>query len=228
MTPERTLELIRQRHSVRKYLPKPIAAETYAALEQEIARVNAESGLRIVLLAGDGAFKGAAFRLIGWKNAQACIALIGPSGDNLEEKVGYWGEHLVLVCQDLGLNTCWAGMAKKRNVPVELAEGEEYVLSIGVGYGENAGVSRKSKSFDDVTVLPEGMTAETAPAWFATGIEYALLAPTAVNQQKFVITLNADDSVSFAAQKGAMALVDLGIVKYHFEAATGKKVFKSR
>lgn len=225
MTPERTLELIRQRHSVRKYLPKPIAAETLAALEAEIARINAQANLHIVLIADGGAFKGAALRMIGWKNAQACIALAGPAGEDLEEKVGYWGEELVLLCQDLGLNTCWAGMAKKRNVPIELAEGEEYVLGIGVGYGENPGVTRKSKSFADVTELPAGMTQDSAPAWFRDGVESALLAPTAINQQKFTITLNADESVSFAAQSGPFSMVDLGIVKYHFEVASGKKVF---
>ena len=45
----------------------------------------------------------------------------------------------------------------------------------------------------------------------------ALLAPTAINQQKFEIRLNEDDSVSFIDKGGIHSKTDLGIVKYHFE-----------
>ena len=59
------------------------------------------------------------------------------------------------------------------------------------------------------------------------GIEAALLAPTAVNQQKFKFILRDENKVQ---AKPLMSLagytqIDLGIVKYHFEIATGKENF---
>ena len=44
-----------------------------------------------------------------------------------------------------------------------------------------------------------------------------LLAPTAINQQKFTIRLNEDESVDFVDKGGIFSQVDLGIVRCHFE-----------
>ena len=52
----------------------------------------------------------------------------------------------------------------------------------------------------------------------------ALLAPTAINQQKFLIKLNADETVSFVDKGGVFSKVDLGIVKCHFEIGSGKQI----
>ena len=51
----------------------------------------------------------------------------------------------------------------------------------------------------------------------------ARLAPTAMNQQKFRFELRADGTVRAACGSGFYTKLDLGIVKYHFEAASGKK-----
>lgn len=63
----------------------------------------------------------------------------------------------------------------------------------------------------------EQVTSGDNPDWFNYGVEMALLAPTAINQQKFEIKLNEDGSVSFKDKGGPYSKVDLGIVKYHFE-----------
>ena len=60
------------------------------------------------------------------------------------------------------------------------------------------------------------------PEWFRNGMEAAMLAPTAVNQQKFLFTLD-DDIVTAERTGGMYSLVDLGIVKYHFEIGSGKE-----
>ena len=74
------------------------------------------------------------------------------------------------------------------------------------------------------TKLTEKEIAVTAPEWFKEGVKAALLAPTAINQQKFLIKLNADESVSFVDRGGVFSKVDLGIVKYHFEIGSGRQV----
>lgn len=221
-----TLRMIEERHSVRKYLDKPINPETIAQLEAETERVNAESGLHISYAAAKSGTCGSLMlRLVGWKNAQGCFVLAGPSSPDLEEKCGYWGEHLVLFAQSLGLNTCWAGMARKKNVGVKLAPGDEYIIAVGIGYGADQGKPHKSKPFEQVARTADGApaTPDAVPAWFARGVRSALLAPTAMNQQKFLFTLEADESASATTASGTFAKVDLGIAAYHFEAASGVK-----
>jgi len=91
-------------------------------------------------------------------------------------------------------------------------------MVISLGYGETQGAARKSKTAAEVT---ENGTDE---AWFSKGIDAALKAPTAVNQQKFIFDfLNGETTVRVKGF-GSLTRVDLGIVAYHFEAASGKPV----
>lgn len=62
------------------------------------------------------------------------------------------------------------------------------------------------------------------PQRFLNGVNAALLAPTAMNQQKFFFTLQPDGSVKAAFGKGFYTKLDLGIVKYHFELGSGRKL----
>ena len=62
-----------------------------------------------------------------------------------------------------------------------------------------------------------------APEWFRYGVHLALLAPTAINQQKFEIRLNEDGPVDFTDKKGPFSKVDLGIIRYHFNVGAAKK-----
>ena len=119
----------------------------------------------------------------------------------------------------LGLNTCWvAGTYGKGKCKAALAPGEKIVCVISIGYGETDGVKHRSKSLNKICQVPE----EDMPAWFRNGVVAALMAPTAINQQKFRITLEGDKAV-ITAGKGPMTKIDLGIVKYNFEAASGHK-----
>ena len=83
----------------------------------------------------------------------------------------------------------------------------------------NHGVPHKSKTPDKVCVLNE-----KPPKWFKEGINAALLAPTAVNQQRFKFFLNGNN-VRAVSTGGFYSKVDLGIVKYHFEVGAGKENF---
>lgn len=98
--------------------------------------------------------------------------------------------------------------------------GEKLCIVIALGYGETQGIPHKSKPASSVM-----QTEGTIPTWFENGIEAALLAPTAINQQKFLFTLKGN-RVSAKAKMGAHTDIDLGIVKYHFEIGAGKNNFK--
>ena len=213
-------EAMQARHSVRAYTRRPIDGTVLAALSAEIAACNAESGLSIRLYRNEpNAVKGLWASYGAFENADNYLALIGPDTDDLYERCGYWGERLVLFAETLGLNTCWiAGSYKKGRVKKLLKEGEALAAIISIGYGAKPGHAHRSKTFAQVTE-----TDGEVPDWFQSGVEAALLAPTAINQQRFrFIWKNGE--VEAKALKGPYSKIDLGIVKYHFEIGSGRKL----
>lgn len=212
-------EAMQARHSVRQYKNKPLAQETIKTLQAEIAACNQESGLHIQLVTNEPkAFDGFMAHYGKFSGVTNYIAMIGKK-DDLDEKCGYYGERLVLLAQQLGLNTCWVAMSySKIKTAFVVEQGEKLCVVIALGYGETQGVPHKSKSVDDVAKVEGEM-----PDWFQRGVEAALLAPTAMNQQKFLFTLK-ENQVSVKPGMGFYTKVDLGIVKYHFEVGSGRRL----
>lgn len=211
-------ELIRQRHSVRRYLDKKIEPEKVQKISELIQKINEKTGLHLQFMEpADGVYGSVISRLGGWKNVPAYVALIGPESGQLEEMCGYYGEQIVLLAQELGLNTCWAGMFRAQYVRADVRPGEKLVITIAVGYGADPGKPHKSKSADQVTKADGEL-----PGWFRDGVEAALLAPTAINQQKFCFELRPDGTAALRASAGGpFVRVDLGIVRYHFQIGSG-------
>lgn len=164
-------------------------------------------------MAHDGKFSGA-------KNY---FAMVGPKGAGLDEICGYYGERLVLKAQALGFNSCWVAMTYSK-IPgaFQIGSGEKLAVVIALGYGKTQGVPHKSKPLSAVS-----NAGSSTPDWFKAGVEAALLAPTAMNQQKFTFTY-ADGKVSAKAGVGFYAKIDLGIVKYHFKLGANHKLRKSQ
>lgn len=213
------MEAIQKRRSIRKFTEEKIREEHRDLLQNEIARINAESGLHVQLITDrPEAFRSFLAHYGGFQNAANYIALVGKDEDDLDEKCGYYGEQLVLKAQEEGLATCWVGGTfNKKKAFYEAAAGEKLCLIIAIGYPAEEGKVHKSKTPAQV-MRAEG----EIPAWFADGIEAALLAPTAINQQKFLFTLTPDGKVEATAGNGPFSKVDLGIVKLHFEIGSGK------
>lgn len=216
------MEAMNARHSVRQYKNKPLEAELIAALQAEIEACNKESGLHIQLVTNEPkAFDGFMAHYGKFSGVTNYIAMVGKKDADLDEKCGYYGERLVLKAQQLGLNTCWVALTySKIKTAFSVAQGEKLCVVISFGYGKTQGVSHKSKTFENVAKV-DGQI----PEWFRNGVETALLAPTAMNQQKFTFTLKGD-RVSAKAGLGFYAKVDLGIVKYHFEIGAGRPGMK--
>ena len=215
-------EAMNARHSVRQYKNKPLGAEVIAALQEEIESCNQESGLHIQLVTNEPkAFDSLMAHYGKFSGVTSYIAMIGKKGADLEEKCGYYGERLVLRAQQLGLNTCWVAMTytKIKNA-FSVEQGEKLCIVISIGYGETQGVPHKSKDFEKVAKA-DGQI----PDWFKNGVEAALLAPTAMNQQKFRFNLRGNE-VSAKAGIGFYTKIDVGIAKYHFEIGAGKDNFK--
>jgi len=221
-------EAIEVRHSVRAYKNEPLAEDVARRLEEEIAKVNQAGHLHVQLIQNEPkAFQGTLAKYGKFRNVTSYLVMAGKKAEDLDERIGYYGEQLVLLAQTLGLNTCWVGLSY-RKIPdtYVLEEGEVIKAYISIGYGETQGVNRKSKTVEQVS-----NTSDITPSWFKRGVEAALLAPTAVNQQKFSFEYLGmkDDRHQVRAKKGFSLVgytqMDLGIAKYHFEIGAGKENF---
>ena len=218
------IEAIRTRHSVRKYLVRPIEAEKTAALRSLIDEANVESGLHIQLVLDElRAFSSGILKYGAFSGVKNYLVMAGRKGKDMEEQIGYQGERIVLLAQSLGLNTCWVGLTYKK-IPeaFTLAEGEAVHCVIALGYGEDPGIQHPLKPLEKFVEVDGEM-----PAWFQAGMEAVLLAPTALNQQKFKFFLREGNRVEAKAlfAFNGYAAIDLGIAKCHFEIGAGEADF---
>lgn len=217
-------EAVEARHSVRRYIHKPLPPEVVSTLLSEIDECNAQGGLHIQLVTNETKAFSGGLAYGQFSGVENYFVMIGRKADDLDYRVGYYGERLVLLAQQLGLNTCWAGLSYRKVKGVyTLGNDEKIACMIALGYGATQGVSHKVKTEAEVSNI-----SDTAPEWFRNGVRAALLAPTAVNQQKFFFELSepkGDLPHRVKASKSfslvGYTLMDLGIVKLHFEIGAG-------
>ncbi len=215
-------EVMENRHSVRRYTDRKIDENIKKELLKVIEECNNDSGLNIQLCTEEPkAFDSFMAHYGKFNNVKNYIAIVGKKSDDFQEKCGYYGEKVVLKAAELGLNTCWVALTfSKGNTVCKIEKGEKLCCVIALGYGETQGVAHKSKSIEELSKVDGAM-----PEWFKKGMEAACLAPTAMNQQKFLITLQGNE-VKAKALTAFYSKLDLGIVKYHFELVAGKENFK--
>ena len=220
-------EAIKARHSVRNYKRQPLSEELIGVLQQKIDECNALGNLHIQLVTNEKkAFTGI-MSYGQFSGVENYLVMAGRKADDLDERVGYYGEQLVLLAQTLGLNTCWVGLTYNNiKEAYEKGNDEKLCCMIALGYGDDPGRNLKRKTVQQVS-----NASDITPAWFKKGVEAALLAPTAVNQQKFsfeYIGMKNNRHI-VKASKGFSLIgytkMDLGIAKLHFEIGAGKENF---
>lgn len=210
------IELMKERHSVRQYTDKKIEKEKREVLNALIAKINQKAGLHIQIIYDEPKCFNSMMAHYGkFDGVNNYIALVREKSKS-DESLGYYGEQIVLKAQELGLNTCWVAMTHGKS-KAQIDKGEKLVCLISLGYGKTAGAAHKSKKLSEVCNYKKDM-----PEWFLPGMEAALLAPTAMNRQKFYFELLPDNSIKITCGKGLYTKLDLGIVKYHFEVVSGK------
>ena len=243
-----TVETIRERHSVREYDGKPLSRAEFDALGAVVEECARESGLDIQLVgdnpevfnviarfvlirgcrthvafvvddakAGD-ATSGANAATNGATEAD-CVEMRGARRTAVDEAIGYSGQKIVLAAQNMGLNTCWCALCSRKKSRAVVAPGKKIRLIIAVGHGKTQGFSRKTKSVEALS----SVECAKAPAWFAAAMEAAQLAPTAMNNQNFKITLLSDGkTVHIDAPQSGLNVIDEGIVRCNFEIAANE------
>ena len=212
------IELMKERHSVRQYTDKKIEKEKREVLNALIAKINQKAGLHIQIIYDEPKCFNSMMAHYGkFDGVNNYIALVREKSKP-DEALGYYGEQIVLKAQELGLNTCWVAMTHGKS-KAQIDKGEKLVCLISLGYGKTAGAAHKSKKLSEVCNYKKDM-----PEWFLSGMEATLLAQTAMNRQKFYFELLPDNSIKITCGKGLYTKLDLGIVKYHFEVVSGKRI----
>lgn len=195
------------------------------------------SGARAALVnrSPERVFRGAIGSYGKIKGASAFIAFIGDMKDpNVQEKVGYTGEGIVLEASSCGLGTCWVGGFFRPDTAASLTdmrENEKVLAVTPLGYAEKkvsleekimTGFGRTHKR-TPLGALVSGLKADIWPEWVTKALEAARLAPSAVNRQPWrfyisgngitVAVDNLNDSYSISKR------LDCGIAMLHIEAA---------
>ena len=243
-----TVETIRERHSVREYAGGPLDQAEFDALGAVVEECARESGLDIQLVGDNpevfnviarfglirgcrthvafvvddakagGATSGANAAANGATEAD-CVEMRGARRTAVDEAIGYWGQKIVLAAQDMGFNTCWCALYSRKKSRAVVAPGKKIRLIIAAGHGKTQGFSRKTKSVEALS----SVECAKAPVWFAAAMEAAQLAPTAMNNQNFKITLLSDGkTVRIDAPQSGLNVIDEGIVRCNFEIAANE------
>ncbi len=219
-------EAIVNRISRRTYQRTPIAAELRGKICAEIDELNQEAGLAFEFVEDAGEAFNSMRKSYGMFSGVRSVVVLKGAEDtpDLAEKIGYYGERLMLDLTDMGLGTCWVGGTfdrKQFNIPA----GETMLCVIPVGYVEQPSLKEKlirstlSRKRKPVSQRLRGY--ENAPQWVLAAMEAVLLAPSAVNSQKPVFTCHNGTVTAAVEADRAMDLVDLGIAKLHFAVAAG-------
>ena len=224
------IDAIDKRISCRAFTDEPLDAPTLDALKAKVEELNKQSGLHFQIYGPDSeGFVISMNRAMFAGDPPAYAALVGPTGDIEEEKLGYFGEALVLYATELGLGTCWvASTYDKATTRVELASGEELHDVVPIGFAPEKmpfkqrtirnTIRRKSKKLSDLFEGP--MPLDQAPEWIQACIDAVWKAPSAINMQPVKFTWEGEGTpvkAVIAPERTRLEPTDLGIAKYHFK-----------
>jgi len=218
------------RRSRRKYLNNPIDYFLAGKLKALIDEYSQSEGLNIQLVLDNGAAFDGFLKNYGLlSGVQNYIGLIESKDDkHCKEKLGYYGELLVLHATMLGLGTCWVGGTfDSKSCPFVLSENESIACVIAVGkapaelsFRENLIYKlthRKTKTIQDMFVSDEHV-----PDWFISGMKSVEKAPSAVNRQPVMFSYrNKTVTASVKDIEAPGMALDFGIAKLHFELGVG-------
>lgn len=224
------IQAIEKRISCRAFEPRAIEQEKVDVLAAEIERINAESGLHFQLYGPreDGTAIDMAANMFA-SNPPYYAALVGPARGLEQEQLGYYGERLVLLAEQLGLSTCWvASTYNQETTRVDLADGEKLHDVIPIGYAPakipmkqrtiRAGIRARSKKHEALWKGPSPLG--QAPEWIQACIDAVHKGPSAINEQPVVFVQESEGGpirAELSQQRSGQELTDLGIAKYHFQ-----------
>lgn len=232
-----------QRVSTRKFNGQPVSEEHLKHLEKFAAGINSTTrGFRIAIIQekSEEIFKGIIGSYGQITGSTVYAAFIGrKSFENMESKVGYYGEAFILEATTLGVATCWVGgtFSKSKVVQHVILDTDEKIFCITpLGYSSDlltqsekmlkmlVGSDRR-KTMDKIC---RSCVSEETPDWFLSGVESARLAPSAMNRQPWQFRMMNGKAVVSSKDKGVFSRLDCGIAMLHFELGVSKKDVSGR
>ena len=219
-------EAIEVRHSRRTYLPTPLDSETVDRLRQLVAFYAEKAGSRIELVLDNGsAFEGLRRNYGLFSGVRHYMGLIDSRTDSTSvERLGYYGELIVLNATALGLGSCWVGGTFDRSIcPFSVAKDETLVCTIVVGNVEqrysmkekliHSVIHRKTKSAEEMYASDSDV-----PDWFLSGMYAVQKAPSSANRQPVKFSFEKGEVRAWVENIADPAFaLDFGIAKCHFE-----------
>lgn len=217
---------IENRISRRKFEKEPVTNSEKKTIIALINELNEASGLAMAFLEdGSNAFQKLRKSYGLFTNVRSVILMKGNKElKDLKERIGYYGEELVLAITDLGLGTCWVGGTFDKDELI-VDDSEELVCVVLVGKVAapsltekmmRSATHRKVKSMADRIISDQPL-----PQWVQNGMKAVLLAPSAKNTQKAMFKYENNILSVQIADDYSLDLIDLGIAKKHFEIEAG-------
>ena len=224
-------EAIDIRVSRRHFNDQAIDANITNQINSLIAKYNQLDNLNFKLIDNAAlAFKSFLIPYGKFKGIKNAIALsINRNDQNYLEKVGYYGQQLVLSMVVMGLDTCWVGVNFNRKSEVfTIHESEELVAVLVFGYAQDAipktevdkyGIThRSSLSIEDITTNDQIL-----PHHVEEGIVAILKAPSTKNKQPVRVEYKTAQLKLSVNIRRKQNLVELGIAKAHYCVVNGGK-----
>ncbi|MDO4797140.1 MAG: nitroreductase family protein [Coriobacteriales bacterium] len=228
------VEAIDRRISCRAFDSLNLSHHAVEVLHAEVQDACDESGLRFVLhvFETDGSLLFLSPKMFAGR-PPAYVSCVGPDDPIVREKIGYYGERIVLRATELGLGSCWvAGTFDRKQTTCEVPEGMKFhdVIPLGTPMANMPFKQRsirkaiRAKSKRPAKLYHGPTSLDAAPRWVRAGIDAVCKAPSAINEQPVVFVQDALGSPVHAALphvRHGLEHTDLGIAKLHFELAAG-------
>ena len=214
------LEAIDIRSSIRDFDAAPVSKKQIREIGKLIDEYNGEANLNILWLDDAGSAFDSFFKSYGmFKGIRSVIVLKSPtSTPDFAEKLGYYGEMLVLNTVALGLGTCWVGGTfDKKDPAFGIKEDEQIAAVIPVGHPTDEAKQKPPRKKKKVKKLY--MSDSESPGWFLAGMDAVSKAPSAVNLQPVKFYYISGVTWAKTKSKSVMASLDRGIAKAHFDIA---------
>lgn len=233
------VDAIQKRCSRRTYKAKEISVVDIENINSLIQRINEESGLNFQFIKnGKDAFKGFKSSYGVLTGVNSFIALVGDKGiDNLDEKIGYYGEMIVLEATSMRLGTCWVGGTYNKSECInyiDIGENEDLRCIITIGYTEKeksvkekliCKLNKSKKDYKDILINYNTYT----PDVIKQGIYFALKAPSELNKKPVGYEYkNNVVKVYNTKENHGYEKIDLGISMLHFELGVYSRGYKGK
>lgn len=145
---------------MRAYTDEPIDAGTCDDLRAQIARLNAEGGLEMRLVADEpDAFGNALLHYGVFRNVRNYVAIAADQTKDWERRCGYYGAQVLLHAVQLGLDTCWVGLSFSKHQAAKhagIGADGKVRFAIAVGHGVTHGRPSRSKTYGQVASVVGG------------------------------------------------------------------------